>query len=121
MYGAETRFLLARGPDVVLGPDAAFVRTERLPPEAERDGFLALAPDLVVESVSPSDRAGYVQDKIMEYLDAGVRLVWLVDPRRRTVTEYQADGTARVLRETDRLGGGDVLCEFNVPIADLLR
>lgn len=121
VYGAETGFRLARGPDVVLGPDAAFVRAERLPPEAEQDRFLALAPDLAVEIVSPSDRARYVLDKVMEYLDAGVRLVWVVDPRRRTVTEYHPDGTARILRETDVLGGGDVLPGFQVPVAELLR
>ena len=52
-YAAGTGFLLGRNPDTVLVPDVAFVRTERLPPRAERRGYLPLAPDLVVEVVSP--------------------------------------------------------------------
>lgn len=117
VYGAETGFRLAD--DTVLGPDVAFVAMERLPPLEERDGFLRLAPDLAVEIVSPWDRARYVNDKVMEYLDAGVRLVWVVEPKRRTVTAYGADRIARVLRESDTLEGGDVLPGFRLPLLDL--
>ena len=116
VVGAETGFRL--GPDTVLGPDAAFVRSDRLPPESEWDAFLPLAPDLAVEIVSPSDRATYVMDKVMEYLDAGVRMVWIVEPRRRTVTIYRADHAARVLTEADALDGEDVLPGFSLPVAE---
>ena len=60
-------------------PDAAFVRADRLT-ELDEDGFLHLAPDLVVEVISPSDRMEVVLAKVDLWLDAGVRLVWLVDP-----------------------------------------
>jgi Uma2 family endonuclease len=117
-YGAETGFLLARDPDTVLAPDITFVRADRLP--AERQGpYLALAPDLVVEIVSPSDRLSRVNDKMLTYLDAGVRLVWIVDPQRQIVTTYAADGTVRVLRDADELDGGDVLPGFRLPVADI--
>lgn len=116
VYIAETGFLLARDPDVVLAPDAAFVRSDRLPPEEEQDGFLPLAPDLAVEVVSPSDSSDYVTDKVMEYLDAGTSLVWVVQPRRRIVTVYTPDHIGRVLGEADELDGGDVLPGFRLPV-----
>lgn len=117
----EVGFILARDPDVVRAPDVAFVRADRLPPEEERDKFFPFAPDLAVEILSPSDRAGMVHDKVMDYLDAGTRLVWVVAPRRRTVTVYQPGGAARVLREDDELDGGDVLPGFRLPVAALFQ
>lgn len=116
---AETGFLLARDPDVVLAPDVAFVRFDRLPPDDEQDGYLALAPDLVVEIVSPSDRSRQVSDKVMEYLDAGVPLVWVVEPRRKIVTVYTADRRAQILTAGDELEGGDVLPGFGLPVAEI--
>ena len=119
VVGAETGFFLARNPDVVLGPDAAFVRADRLPPREQRRQFLPLAPDLAVEIVSPSESARSVATKVAKYLQYGTRLVWVVHPRRRTVTVYAADGTVRVLREGDILDGGEVLPDFRVPVAEL--
>ncbi len=62
VVAAETGFVIGRDPDTVLAPDAAFVRSDRLPPPEQRKGFLELAPDLVVEVVSPSDRASEVTE-----------------------------------------------------------
>jgi Uma2 family endonuclease len=118
-YAAETGFYLARDPDTVLGPDAAFVHRDRVPPPAERRGFVPVVPDLAVEIVSPSDSASDVLDKITSYLDAGVRVVWLVEPRRRTLTVYHADRSARILRADDELDGGDVLPGFRLRISEL--
>ena len=109
----ETGFILARDPDIVRGPDVAFVREERLPPQHERGGFLPLAPDLAVEVVSPWDRSADVHD----YLEAGTRRVWVVHPQRRTVTVYYPDRAARVLGEGDELDGEDVLPGFRLPVA----
>lgn len=121
VFGAETGFILARDPDTMLAPDVAFVRADRLPPDEEQDGFLPLAPDLVVEIVSPSDTARYVFDKVMEYLDAGVLMVIVIEPRRRTVSVYGSDRVARVLVEGEELDGGDVLPGFRLPVKDLFR
>jgi Uma2 family endonuclease len=120
-FGAETGFVLAEGPDTVLGPDAAFVRAASMPPEDEQDGYLRLAPDLAVEVISPSDRAGQVSENVAEYLEAGVRLLWVIEPRQRTVTVYTPNQNARVLREGDILDGGDVLPGFSVAVAELFR
>ncbi len=117
LFTAETGFVLRRGPDTVRAPDVAFVRAERVP-DARVPGFPALAPDLVAEVVSPTDRASEVSGKALAWLDAGVRLVWVVDPENRTVTTYQQRGVA-VLRGDDVLRGQDVLEGFALPLAEL--
>lgn len=119
--GAETGFILARDPDVLLAPDASFVLTDRLPPRHERKQFLELAPDLAVEVMSPNDSVRYVTDKVMEFLDAGVRLVWVVDPDRETVTVYRSDRTARIFSVEETLDGGDVLPGFSLRVAEIFE
>jgi Uma2 family endonuclease len=115
--GGEGGFVLELDPDTVLAPDVAFVRTERLPPEDQWDRFARLAPDLVMEIVSPSDTRADVEEKVGLYLAAGVPLVLVVDPRRRTVRVRTPDGGDRLLTETDELDGGTVLPGFRVPVA----
>ena len=119
VFAAETGFLLSRDPDTVLAPDVAFVRADRLPPEEEWQAFLPLAPDLVVEVVSPSETAIQVMDKVLAYLDAGVRMVITVDPIRKVVVVYGPDRSARILTIADTLDGGDVLPGFRLPLAEL--
>ena len=86
-FAAETGFVLNRGPDTVRAPDVAFVARSRLS-TAPSWGFPELAPDLVVEVVSPWDRASEVSAKAATWLDAGVRLVWVVDPQARLATVH---------------------------------
>ena len=61
-----------------------------------------------------------MQAKILQYLEAGGRLVWIVDPAARTVTVYRPDGRARLLRDDETLDGGDVLEGFEVSVAEIL-
>ena len=119
IYSAGGGFVLFPGRELVRVPDAAFVRADRVPPPPEHAGFLRLAPDLVVEVISPFDRPGEVVAKAAMWLDAGVRLVWVVDPRSRTVSVYGPERTARVLREGEALDGGEDLPDFRVAVADL--
>lgn len=86
--GAETGYRLRRDPDTVRAPAFAFVARGRITPEMDQSRYLDLAPDLVVEVISPSDSRRAVATKVREYLDAGVRLVWVVDPQARTVTVH---------------------------------
>jgi Uma2 family endonuclease len=118
VFGADGGFVLFPDRETVRVPDVAFVRADRLPPEQDQDGFLRLAPDLAVEVISPTDRMTDVMAKVMMYLDAGVRLVWVADPRSRTVTVYAADRTARLLSKGDELGG-EVLPGFRVRVGEL--
>jgi Uma2 family endonuclease len=117
--GGGGGFVLGRDPDTLLAPDAAFVCADRLPPCSEWAGFLHLAPDLAAEVIAPDDLASVMVDKTLTYLDAGVRLVWVVDPWQRIVTVYTPDGLARILREDDVLDGRDVLPGLALPVAEL--
>lgn len=100
--------------------DGAFVAKGRLPgdrPPAQ--GYLLLAPDLVVEVVSPNDDANDIQRKVEEYLDVGVRLVWVAYPETRFIHAFAADGTVKKYGPETILEGNDVLPGFAVPVASL--
>ena len=107
-----------RGPDTVRGPDVAYLAAERVPPGGVRV-FLEGGADIIAEIVSPDDRMPKLLEKVAEYLAAGTRLVWVVDPRPRAVTAYTADGPPRRYAETDTLDAGDVLPGFATPVAEL--
>lgn len=119
VFAAETGFTLSRAPDTVRAPDVAFVSTARLLPTETR-GFAPLAPDLVLEVVSPDDRPGDVLEKVADWLRAGTSVVWIVDPARRTGQVYRADGTIALLTATDEFDGETVLPGFRVGLASLL-
>ncbi|PYO91066.1 MAG: Uma2 family endonuclease [Gemmatimonadetes bacterium] len=119
LFVGDTGFTLSRNPDTVRGPDIAFVHRERVP-DPIPSTFLEFAPDLVVEILSPTDRPGEVLAKVGEWLDAGARLVWVIDPERRLARIYRADGTEQVLEETGRLLGEDILPGFSCPLASIL-
>lgn len=116
--GPEAGFILFRNPDTILGPDLAFVRADRLPPLSE-EGFFEGPPDLAIEVLSPSNTPVQIADKVALYLEAGTRLVWVVDPPQRTVTVHAPGLTPRTLRVGDTLDGGDVLPGFALPLAEL--
>jgi Uma2 family endonuclease len=83
------------------------------------DSFVPLAPDLAVEVLSPSDRMADALAKIAMYLDAGVRLVWLVDPASQTVTIFRPDAIPARLGAGEILDGGNVLPGFTVPVTEI--
>lgn len=118
VFAAETGFLLERNPDLVRAPDVGFVRRERVKGKLGGKYFPG-APDLAVEVVSPNDRADEVQDKVQDWLSHGTQLVWVVEPKSRTVTVYRPDGTANVLQAAGTLDGEDVLPGFRFPLTRL--
>jgi len=118
VFAAETGFTIAREPDTVRAPDVAFVSQNRLP-DPIPDKYLELAPDLVVEVVSPNDTRREVRDKVNEWLDAGVRIVWVVDTKKKTVIEHPAEGQVRVFKESDILNGGGVVPGFSLPVREI--
>ncbi|MHC4133936.1 MAG: Uma2 family endonuclease [Planctomycetota bacterium] len=118
VYAAETGFLLSRDPDTVRAPDVAFVRADR--PGSPDRGYYPGAPDLAVEVLSPDDRPGYVRDKVAEWIEAGARAVWVVDPRARTVVVHEPGGEPRVLGDGDTLPGGHVSPGFALAVAEVL-
>lgn len=117
----ETGFLLGQDPATVRGPDAAFIASGRLPAEGIPSGFWPMAPDLSVEVVSPSNTASEIQQKVLEYLEAGTQLVWVVDPGPRTVTAWRPPREARVFREGETLEAGKALPDFRLDVSALFR
>ena len=93
-------------------PDVTFVHRERVGEIGPDGGYLRIAPDLVVEVVSPHDLFYDVDRKVDEYLGAGVRLVWIVNPRSRSADVYRSDGSTARLRGDDELSGEDVVPGF---------
>jgi Uma2 family endonuclease len=120
VFGQDTGFKIASEPDTVRAPDLAFVRRERLALIAPR-GFAALAPDLVAEILSPGDRPGEVLAKIGEWLDAGVQIVWLIDPDRRTAQVYRSDGSVAAVAPDGALQGESVLPGLTIVLTELFE
>jgi Uma2 family endonuclease len=119
VFTAETGFKIASDPDTVRAPDLAFVRRERIPESGIPTGFWPGAPDLAAEVVSPGDTYEEVEEKVAQWLRAGALLVWVVNPRRRTVAVHGSAERVRILSAADDLLGGDVLPGFRCAVAEL--
>lgn len=115
----ETGFLLSVDPPTVRGPDVAFIAADRLPAELDFPGFWTVAPDLAIEVVSPSNAAGDIQAKVLEYLDAGTRMVWVVDPGSRSVATYRSREEIRIRTGDETLEGNDVLPGFRLKVFEI--
>jgi Uma2 family endonuclease len=111
----EAGYILARDPDTVRGPDLSFVSRERLS-DFDDTRFYSGAPDLAVEILSPSNRRGEIQAKVADYLAAGARMVWVVDPERKKVTTYRLLLRPHRLESTAILEGEDVLPGLVIPL-----
>ncbi len=117
----ETGFYTRRDPDTVRGADVVFISTERYERRTRTLTFLDVAPELVVEVLSVQDTVMDLADKLREYFAAGVRLVWVVDPRARRVYAYRSLTDLRELTETDTLSGEDVLQGFTGLVGPLFE
>ena len=114
-FAAETAFVLDPEEGTVRAADVAFVAAARL--DGINEDAVPFPPDLAVEVVSPSDRAGVVRRKVAEYQRAGVSLVWVVNLRRQTIDVYHPHKTVpTVLGSDDELDGEDVVVGFRLPV-----
>ena len=102
-------FWIATDPDTVREPDVAFVRAERMPSTGIPDGFWPGPPDLAVEIRSPGDRAAMIGAKVRDYLERGVLIVWVVDPKKKTVTVHRGESQPVTLGMDDELDAGEVV------------
>jgi Uma2 family endonuclease len=116
---AETGFKLASNPDVVRAPDVAFIRRERVEEVGDVEGYWPGAPDLAVEVISPSDTYADVQEKVVDWIEAGTRMILLVMPRKRTVTIYRSLTDIVMLTEHETLDGADVVPGWKLPVREL--
>lgn len=114
----EAGYVTERGPDTVRGPDVSFMTYERAKGQSGH-GFAKIAPDLAVEVLSPSNEPRDVERKVSEYFAMGARLVWVADPKKRTVTVLAPEALPYVLAGDEFLDGGDVLPGFGVAVKKL--
>lgn len=107
-----------RNPDTVRAADLIYISNERMA-QVESPSYLDVAPELIVEILSPDDRWSDLMEKLDEYFTIGVPAVWVADPRTRDVYVYRSLTNAQRFMESDVLTGGDVLPGFEVPVAEL--
>jgi Uma2 family endonuclease len=118
---AEAGFLITRNPDTVRAPDVAFVAKEHFPAAGLPKGFAPFPPDIAVEVLSPGDAQVDVEEKTEQWLQAGAAMVWIVNPRARTVTVHRKGRDPRVLRENDVLNGEEVCPGFSVRVGEFFE
>lgn len=117
LLGGEVGIYTQRNPDTLRAVDVAFVSKNRQPTRPK--SFLEVAPELVVEIVSPSDRWSDLRQKMREYFGAGVEHVWVVDPEAGEVLVFRSPTELTQLGLADTLRGEGVLAGFELPVADL--
>ena len=116
IYTAETTFQIGESGRK---PDVAFVSQERLP--ENRHQASPIPPDLAIEVVSPSDKFYDVQEKALEYLDAGTKMVWVIEPIAKTVIVYRSRSDIKILTQNDTLTGEEVVEGFQCAVAEIFE
>ena len=119
IYPEQTFQCFPHDPDLIRRPDIAFVRNERLSQVAET-GHVKIRPDLAIEIISPTDTIYQLDEKLADYRSAGIPLVWVIDPKWKTVRIQRADRSVAELFEGDSLTGEQVLPGFVVPVGELM-
>ncbi len=119
-YPSQTGFqCFPNKPKLVRMPDTSFVAAGRLPNDRTPEGYITVAPDIAVEVVSPNETYEEIEAKVAEYRSAGVKLVWVISPKSKTVLIRRANGTCEELGEAGALSGEGVLPGFTCAVADL--
>lgn len=117
----EVGLYTRRNPDTVRGADVLFISNEQYTRRSRTCGFLDVAPELVVEILSPDDRWSEITQKLREYFAIGVRLVWVADPQSKIVYAYRSLTDVREFTASDVLPGDDVLPGFGAPVIGLFE
>ena len=118
VLGGEAGIIIRRDPDTLRGADVAYISRERLA-QASSQGYLDVAPELIVEIVSPNDRWTDLTAKLEDYFSIGVDLVWVVDPQRRRVSCYRSPTDLALLGPADTLTAELILPGFMLPVSEL--
>jgi Uma2 family endonuclease len=120
-YAAETGFRIASSPDTVRAPDACFVSHERLASVEPTRSYLPLAPDLVVEVISPNDTFSEVESKIEAWLQAGTSVVLVADPASQTLRVYRDGSKILVLHAGETFEAGKVCGDWKLSVHDVFQ
>jgi Uma2 family endonuclease len=114
----EVGIYTQRDPDHIRAADVAFISHERLA-QAQEDGFLDVAPELIVEIMSPANTWTEAQEKLAEYFAIDVKMVWIVDPQLEQVHVYRSPEQVKLLRKEDELTGEEILPGFTIPLTEI--
>ena len=117
LFGAETGFVIFRGPDTVRAPDLAFICRDRVVGSVPA-GYFPGTPDLAIEVLSPNDRTREVDEKVQDWLRAGCREVWVVSPRLKTVAIHRPHADVRVLTADETLASPELLPGFACQVSE---
>lgn len=120
VWGADALYRCFADPNIFRKPDASFIARERLVDVPFDEESISIVPDLIVEVLSPGDLAYEIDRKIQDFLGAGVRLAWRINPKMKTALIYRADGTVRHVVAEDELDGEDVIPGFRCRLGDLI-
>jgi Uma2 family endonuclease len=115
----EVLYIVRRNPDRVRAADIAFIRQERVPSLEARRHIMEVIPDLVVEILSTHDTVAEISDRVDDWMGAGVQMLWIVDPFRRTVTIYRPGRDPVLLGEHGTLEGDPVVPGFRCSVAEI--
>lgn len=126
LFGADAGYqCFPDDPSRVRKPDVSFIRAGRLPGDRPPAGHCPVPPDLAVEVISPNDLAYEVEEKVAEYLAAGVPRVWVVHPPTRTVRIHRPRssplGPVAGLTDADTITGEDIVPGFTCPVKEFFE
>ncbi len=121
VFAAEAGFLIQTEPDTVLAPDVSFVSRIKFEAVENEAQYLPLAPELVAEVLSPSDRFAKVESKALAWLSAGTKLVLVVDPENETVHAYWSKKRIEIFDRTETIDCNDAVANWMLIVADIFR
>ena len=113
--------LLKRNPDTLYGPDVSFLKARSEPRRLTPDDFLESVPELVIEVQSKSDSPAYIERRTADYLNAGVEVVWIIDPEQKTASVHRANQPVVELGTNDILTAEGIIADFSLPLARLFE
>jgi Uma2 family endonuclease len=116
VYGPDTMFTIGKNNRM---PDVAFVSNKKIPKKGEPFKKWGFAPSLAIEVISPNDVYDKIFDKINDYFKAGVKQVWLVEPRFERIRIYKSPEESITLKKQDELTCEEILPDFKLPLTEI--
>ena len=113
--------MLERKPDHLVGAHAAFITSQSLPQRETPEGYLETIPELIVEIRSKNDTAKAIAEKVVDYLQAGAKLIWVLDPAVEAVAEHRPNSQPKTVQKSDKLTCDDIIPGFRLMLTDLFR
>ena len=119
VFGPNTGFILRRDPDTVRAPSLMYFSHKRISAIELSDGYLEIPPDLAVNIVSPLESTAYASEKVDSYLEAGVKVVWAIDPDNRHAEIYRPGKPVETIGATGALSAEEILPGLSIPLLNI--